>query len=67
MTKLAVRPASRPQNRTLTLSVPLIALALWSWGIGGAAQAAEPGKDAPASLPRILVLATGGTIAGQAD
>ncbi|QIO33611.2 asparaginase [Bradyrhizobium sp. 1(2017)] len=29
-------------------------------------QAAEPGKD-PANLPRILVLATGGTIAGQAD
>jgi len=49
------------------LTVPLVALALWSWGID-AAQAAEPGKDATAaSLPRILVLATGGTIAGQAD
>jgi L-asparaginase len=33
------------------------------------AQAAEPGKDAATAtnLPRILVLATGGTIAGQAD
>jgi L-asparaginase len=33
------------------------------------AHAAEPGKDAAAAtnLPRILVLARGGTIAGQAD
>jgi len=67
MTKHAARPASRRRNRTLMLTVPLVALALWSWGID-AAQAAEPGKDATAaSLPRILVLATGGTIAGQAD
>ncbi|MET4721126.1 L-asparaginase [Bradyrhizobium japonicum] len=67
MTKQAARPASRRRNRTLMLTVPLVALALWSWGID-AAQAAEPGKDATAAgLPRILVLATGGTIAGQAD
>ncbi|MGM4871163.1 asparaginase [Bradyrhizobium sp. MOS001] len=67
MMKHAARPASRRRNRTLMLTVPLVALALWSWGID-AAQAAEPGKDATAaSLPRILVLATGGTIAGQAD
>lgn len=67
MTKHAARPASRRRNRTLMLTVPLVALALWSWGID-AAQAAEPGKDATAAgLPRILVLATGGTIAGQAD
>ena len=59
MTKHAARPASRRRNRTLMLTVPLVALALWSWGID-AAQAAEPGKDATAaSLPRILVLATG--------
>ncbi|WP_027547364.1 asparaginase [Bradyrhizobium sp. WSM2254] len=67
MTKPTASPAGRRQCRTFMLTVPLVALALWSWGIG-AAQAAEPGKDASAaSLPRILVLATGGTIAGQAD
>ncbi|WFU28747.1 asparaginase [Bradyrhizobium sp. CB1717] len=50
------------------LAIPLLSFALWSGGIGASAQAAEPGKDAAAgSLPRILVLATGGTIAGQAD
>jgi len=50
------------------LAIPLLSFALWSGGIGAAAHAAEPGKDASAGgLPRILVLATGGTIAGQAD
>jgi len=51
------------------LSIPVIAFALWSCMIDNAAQAAEPGKDVgkTATLPRILVLATGGTIAGQAD
>lgn len=48
------------------LAVPLVALTLCARPIGAAVQAAEPGKDA-ANLPRILVLATGGTIAGQAD
>jgi L-asparaginase len=46
------------------LSIAVITFALWS---GVAAQAAEQPKDAATNLPRILVLATGGTIAGQAD
>ncbi|MEY9621326.1 L-asparaginase [Bradyrhizobium ottawaense] len=67
MTQHAARPAIHRRNRPSILAAPLIALALWSWGIA-AAQAAESGKDAMAAgLPRILVLATGGTIAGQAD
>jgi L-asparaginase len=51
------------------LSVPLFTLALCLVVINVAARAAEAGKDAgtAANLPRILVLATGGTIAGQAD
>jgi len=47
------------------LSIPVITFALWSCVINTAAQAAEAGTAA--NLPRILVLATGGTIAGQAD
>ncbi|OKO82884.1 hypothetical protein AC629_23365 [Bradyrhizobium sp. NAS80.1] len=50
------------------LSIQVVCLAL-SFMISVAAHAAETGKDAgPATnLPRVLVLATGGTIAGQAD
>lgn len=57
--------AGRRQSWISMLSIPLFALTLWTCG-DIAVQAAEPGKD-PANLPRILVLATGGTIAGQAD
>jgi len=55
-------------SRTSILSVAAMTLAL-SFMTNVAAQAAEAGKDAaPATnLPRILVLATGGTIAGRAD
>ncbi|HZR74142.1 asparaginase [Bradyrhizobium sp.] len=55
-------------SRTSILSIAATTLAL-SLMLNVAAQAAEAGKDAaPATnLPRILVLATGGTIAGQAD
>ncbi|PWT85719.1 MAG: L-asparaginase 2, partial [Proteobacteria bacterium] len=68
MTKPTASPASCRQIRTSMLAIPLLSLALWSGGLGAVARAAEPGKDAAAgSLPRILVLATGGTIAGQAD
>ena len=51
------------------LSVPMITLAVCSFMIIVAAHAAEADKDAgtATNLPRILVLATGGTIAGQAD
>ncbi len=51
------------------LSIAEITFALWSCVINTAAQAAEAGKDVgtATNLPRILVLATGGTIAGQAD
>jgi L-asparaginase len=61
--------ASRRRGRISMLSVPLFTLALCLVVINVAARAAEAGKDAgtPANLPRILVLATGGTIAGQAD
>ncbi len=47
----------------------VIVLALRAFVINAAALAAETGKDAGAAthLPRILVLATGGTIAGQAE
>ena len=53
--------AGRRQSWISMLSIPLFALTLWTCA-GVPARAAEPG-----SLPRILVLATGGTIAGQAD
>jgi L-asparaginase len=67
--KHTVRPASRRQSRMSMLFVAMITLALSSSAINVAAHAAEAAKDAPAAtnLPRILVLATGGTIAGQAD
>jgi L-asparaginase len=63
------RPASRRQSLIPMPSLPVITFALWSCVISTAAPAAEVGKDAAttANLPRILVLATGGTIAGQAD
>ena len=67
MTRPTASAAGRRQSWISMLSIPLLALTLWTCG-GIAVQAAEPGKDAPAAgLPRILVLATGGTIAGQAD
>jgi L-asparaginase len=68
MKKHTDRQASRRKSRISILSIPVITLAL-SFMINVAAHAAEVGKDAgPATnLPRILVLATGGTIAGQAD
>ena len=69
MRKDTARPASRRQSSISMLSIPVITFALWSCVINTAAQAAEAGKDVgtAANLPRILVLATGGTIAGQAD
>lgn len=58
----------RQASQTSRLSIAAMTLAL-SFMINVPAHAAEAGKDAaPATnLPRILVLATGGTIAGQAD
>src|SRR5262249_9226036 len=69
MSKNTVRRASRRQGRISILSVPMNTLAVCSFVIIAAAHAAEPDKDAgtATNLPRILVLATGGTIAGQAD
>jgi L-asparaginase len=69
MTNHTVKSASRRQRLISMLSVQLIALAASSFPIDMPAHAAEAGKDAAAAtnLPRILVLATGGTIAGQAD
>jgi L-asparaginase len=69
MRKDTARPASRWQGPISMLSIPLIILALCSFVINVAAHAAEAGKGAgtPTNLPRVLVLATGGTIAGQAD
>ncbi len=68
MTNDAVTPAPHRSGRISGLAIPLMAFVLWSGCSGAPAQAAEPGKDASAGgLPRILVLATGGTIAGQAD
>src|SRR5215470_16944178 len=68
MRKRTDRQASRRQSPRSMLSIPVSAFAL-SFMMHVAAHAAEVGKDTgPASnLPRILVLATGGTIAGQAD
>jgi L-asparaginase len=69
MSKGAIRPACRWQRRISMLSVPSITLALCLFVINAGTHAAETGKDAgtASNLPRILVLATGGTIAGQAD
>ena len=69
MGKDTVRPASRRQSRISMLSIAVITLAFGSFVINGAAHTAEADKDAGrgSNLPRILVLATGGTIAGQAD
>ncbi len=68
MRKDTATPRSRRRSISM-LSIPVIAFAPWSCTINNAAQAAEPAKDVgkAATLPRILVLATGGTIAGQAD
>jgi len=69
MRKNTARSASRRQSSISMLSIAVITFALWSCVINTAAQAAEAGKDVrtATNLPRILVLATGGTIAGQAD
>jgi L-asparaginase len=67
MSKHAVR-ASRRRGWISILSFPVLTFALWAF-INVAAHAAEASKDVgtAANLPHILVLATGGTIAGQAD
>ena len=69
MRKDTARPAGRWQSSISMLSIPVITFALWSCAINTGAQGAEAGKDVgrTTNLPRILVLATGGTIAGQAD
>ena len=69
MRKHTVRSASSRQGWISMLSFPMIGFALWSLVINVATHAADARKDAvtAANLPRILVLATGGTIAGQAD
>lgn len=69
MTTGTARPASRRQSSISMLSIAVITFALWSCVLDTAARAEEARKDAAsvANLPRILVLATGGTIAGQAD
>jgi L-asparaginase len=69
MSKDSVGPARRRQSRISMRAIAVITLALCSFVINAAAHAAEPGKDAGAAtnLPRVLVLATGGTIAGQAE
>jgi L-asparaginase len=61
--------ASHRQGRMWVLSIAVITFALCMFVTNAAVRAAEAGKDAgtAAKLPRILVLATGGTIAGQAD
>jgi L-asparaginase len=58
------RPTSRRQSSISMLSTALTAFALLSCVINPAA--AQDGAKAT-NLPRVLVLATGGTIAGQAD
>ena len=60
-----VRPASW-QSCISMLCIPVIAFAIWSFIIDVAAQATED-AGAASNPPHILVLATGGTIAGQAD
>ena len=69
MRKHTVRPASRRQSWISMFSFPVITSALWLSVVDVPAHAADASKDAGTStnLPRILVLATGGTIAGQAD
>ncbi|MBR0827595.1 asparaginase [Bradyrhizobium manausense] len=69
MTKDTLRPASLRRSALPMLSVPVIALAISSMVISTTAYAEETAKGTTtaANLPRILVLATGGTIAGQAD
>ena len=69
MRKDTAKPARRRQSSISMLSIPVVAFALWSCVINAPVQAAEAGKDVgtATNLPRILVLATGGTIAGQAD
>jgi L-asparaginase len=69
MSKHTVRPARRRRSRISMRAIAVITLALCSFPINLAAYAAELGKDAGAAtnLPRVLVLATGGTIAGQAE
>jgi len=67
MTKDTARTANlRPLS---IASIPAIVLAISSMLISTTAHAEEAAKatTAAANLPRILVLATGGTIAGQAD
>src|ERR1700744_1606005 len=58
----------QPSSRRSMLSIAVMVLAL-SLMVNVAAHAAEVGNAGPpaTNLPRILVLATGGTIAGQAD
>lgn len=69
MTKDTATPASLRRSSLSILSVPMIAIALSSIVISTTAypEEAAKGTTSAASLPRILVLATGGTIAGQAD
>ncbi|MBR0713236.1 asparaginase [Bradyrhizobium liaoningense] len=69
MTKEMVRPASLRRRALSIPSIPVIVLAISSMVISTTAYAEETAKGmtTAASLPRILVLATGGTIAGQAD
>jgi L-asparaginase len=61
--------ASHRQGRMWVPSIAVITFALCMFVTNAAVRAAEAGKDAGTAvkLPRILVLATGGTIAGQAD
>jgi L-asparaginase len=69
MSKDINRQASHRQGWTSGLSAAVITFAFCTFAFNAAVQAAEAGKDAgtATNLPRILVLATGGTIAGQAD
>ena len=57
------------QSRISMFHIAVITVAFGSLLINAAGQAAEAGKDASTATnrARILVLATGGTIAGQAD
>ena len=57
------------QSRISMFHIAVITFAFGSLLINAAGQAAEAGKDASTAtnMARILVLATGGTIAGQAD
>src|SRR3954464_8558102 len=57
------------QSRISMFHIAVITFAFGSLLINAAGQAAEAGKDASTATnrARVLVLATGGTIAGQAD